>query len=127
MTAPILIPKYKPLVDAPENVRYFIITGGRGCFCGKQLIQTDVGVKPISEIKKGDKVLSYNEATKKTEYKRVANTFKYDNDKIVRIRLKNGIEIKVTEDHKFYYKNRWVSVKDLLSLFYGTMEKDREI
>ena len=30
MTAPILIPKYKPLFDAPENVRYFIITGGRG-------------------------------------------------------------------------------------------------
>lgn len=52
MTPPTLIPKYKPLFDAPENVRYFIITGGRGCFCGEQLIQTDVGVKPISEIKK---------------------------------------------------------------------------
>lgn len=110
-----------------NDTRYFIITGGRGCFCGGQLIQTAVGVKPISEIKKGDKVLSYNEATKKNEYKRVTNTFKYDNDKIVRIRLKNGTEIKVTEDHKFYYKNRWVSVKDLLSLFYGTMEKNREI
>lgn len=30
MTAPTLIPKYKPLFDAPDNVRYFIITGGRG-------------------------------------------------------------------------------------------------
>ena len=30
MTAPTLIPKYKALFDAPKNVRYFIITGGRG-------------------------------------------------------------------------------------------------
>ena len=111
------------LLNTPS--RYFIITGGRGCFCSKQLVQTKKGAIPISIIKKGDIILSFNEKTKRKEYKKVLNTYVYDNDKIINIKLKNGTEIKVTENHKFYHDGGWVSVKDLLFLYYGKMEENR--
>lgn len=61
--------------------------------------------------------MSYNEATKENEFKRVKDVFKYINNKpTVRIKLKNGKEIICTDDHKFFYKGGWISIKHLLSL-----------
>lgn len=117
-----MMKKWKNLTN---DTRYFIITGGRGCFCYNQLVDTKNGNVPISEIKIGDLVSCYNENKKCIEYKKVLNTFKYDNETIIRIKLKNGSEIKVTENHKFFHNGGWISVKDLLSLYYGNMEKDR--
>lgn len=117
--------KYKPLYEQPESVRYYIVTGGRGCFSGSQNVVTENGPKPISEIKVNDKVLSYNHRTKETEYKNVTNTFKYDNNKLIRIKLKNGTIINVTENHKFFYRGEYICIKDLLSLWYGNMEENK--
>jgi intein/homing endonuclease len=117
--------KYQHLFELPKEVRYYIITGGRGCFSSNQNVVTDKGIKNISDIKNGEKVLSYNHEKKITEYKEVINTFKYDNEKLIRIKLKNGSYINVTENHKFFNRGEYISIKDLLSLWYGNMEKNK--
>lgn len=123
--------KYKPLFDIlkgkyPE-VDTVILTGGRGCFVADTKIQTQDGESSISDIKKGDIVYSYNEKTKKKELKKVTNTFIYDNKKLYSIKLKNGTNIKVTGNHKFYHNGCWVKIKDLLYLWYGNMETNTEM
>lgn len=117
--------KYRKLWE--NNTRYFVVTGGRGCFQKDQSILTINGKKKISDIVIGDVILSYNEEKKINEFKKVINTFEYENDEILTIQLKNGSQIKVTKNHKFFYNNRWVSVKDLLYLWYGNMEKNTRI
>lgn len=119
---PNIVAKYKPLYTSKK--RYFLLTGGRGCFQGNQSIVTNNGNKEISKLKIGDYVKSYNEENKSFEYKKVIKTFEYENDKIYIINLKNGDQIKVTGEHKFYNNGRWVKVKDLLSLWYGDMEEN---
>lgn len=117
--------KYKPLYTSEDSL--IIVTGGRGCFQENQCVLTINGEKKISDIVIGDVVLSYNEEKKINEFKKVINTFEYENEEIVTINLKNGSQIKVTKNHKFFHKDRWVSVKDLLYLYYGNMEKNKGI
>jgi len=123
--------KFQPLFELLNNdhsdVDTVILTGGRGCFHSNQLVRTDKGVKPISEIKTNDVVLSYNEETKSNELKRVTETFVYPNSKIFKIKLKNGSEINVTENHKFFYQGGWITIKHLLSLWYGNLEENKEV
>lgn len=91
--------------------------GGTSCFHPDTLIVTQNGSKPIKDISIGDVVLSFNEDLKVNEWKKVVNTFKYQNTKnTIRVKLKNGKEIICTDDHKFYYKGGWISIKHLLSL-----------
>lgn len=120
--------KYKPLFDLLEgkypDVDTVVITGGRGCFYGNQKVSTNSGSKSISDIKIGDTVKCYNENNNNVEYKKVVNTFKYDNTKLLKITLKSGTVIKVTPDHKFFHNGCWIEIKDLLSLLYGNMEKN---
>lgn len=91
-------------------------TGLPQCFTKEQLIHTDKGVKPISEIKKGEKVLCYNEKQKINEYKIVTETLSDKNTKqrIFKINLKDGTIIKVTENHLFFTGKEYVKIKDLL-------------
>lgn len=99
--------------------------GGTSCFYSNQLVVTEKGSKPISEIKENDIVKCYNEETKQITFNKVINTFKYKNTKkTVKVKLKNGIEIIATEDHLFFYQGGWYSLKHLLSLKYGNMETD---
>src|ERR1035437_3125649 len=101
-----------------ETIRTVLIMGGKSCFDKNQCVITEDGEKPISEIRVGEKVLSFNELTKEKEYKRVENVFKFDNKKpVVKIKLKSGEEIICTDDHKFYYKGEWICIKHLLSLW----------
>lgn len=91
--------------------------GGSRCFGGEQKIITENGSKPISELKKGDIVLTYNEVTKVNEYKKVNKSIPSINSKkTLKIILRNGESIIVTDDHKFFYEGRWISIKHLLSL-----------
>jgi len=101
-----------------DAIRFIFIYGGSSsCFAPCQLIVTDKGGKPISEIEIGDNVLSFNEELGINEFKKVTNTFKFINDKpTVKIKLRSGEEIICTEDHKFYYKGGFVMIKHLLSL-----------
>jgi hypothetical protein len=95
--------------------RYQILYGGRGCFGGSQLIETKQGLKPISQIKVGDTVLSANVPDNKQEFKEVVNVFEYENkDKCIKIDY-DGKEIICTLDHKFYYNGEFKTIKDILN------------
>jgi hypothetical protein len=92
------------------------ITGLPACFCKGQLIHTDKGIKPIEEIEIGDKVLSYDIESKVNEYKEVTDTpsNNQNKQKLYLIKLKDGTEIKVTENHRFWTGDRYLQIKDIL-------------
>lgn len=90
-------------------------TGLPQCFTKDQLIHTDKGIKPISMIQVGDKVLSYNLSSKINEYKQVLATPSHTTkQKILKIKMKDGTVIKVTENHLFFTGASYVKIKDLL-------------
>ena len=74
--------------------------------------------KDIDKIKIGDIVLSYNEKTKKNEYKKVLEVFKHENvdDNIYSLTINNSI-IEASSIHPFYVKTinetKLVEAKDL--------------
>ena len=105
---------WKPLESwAPVVVHQ----GGTSCFAPGTLVITKEGKKPIEQVNKNDLVLCFNEKTKKKEYKSALNVLRFDNNKrTVKLYLNNGKTITATEDHEFYYKGGWVSLKHLLSL-----------
>lgn len=70
---------------------------GRGCLDGNTPVFTKDGMKPISQIKKGDKVV-----TKDGEWGTVALTHKYDTDPdetFIRVLTTDGKELKLTAKH----------------------------
>jgi RHS repeat-associated protein len=88
-------------------------TAQRLCFAAGTLVVTEDGTKPIEQMKKGDKVWSYNEKTGKEEINTVLDAFLSGyTDKIVEIKA-GGELIEATEDHPFYIDNGWVKAKDL--------------
>ena len=90
--------------------------GGTYCFAPGTNIVTKEGLKPIYEIQVGDIVKTFNESTGDIEWKKVVDKFKYSNEKkTIKIRLKSGISITCTEDHKFYYNGKWVAIIDILN------------
>lgn len=105
------------------------IVGGFGCFLKSQNIILDNGnFKPINEIKINDVVKSFNLESGEVENKKVLNTFEYETDSYFNIKLKNGLEIKVTKDHKFLYENKWQTIENILKkrlyLHIGIQEVD---
>ena len=109
-----------------EGYRFVINSGGSRCFAPNQLVWTTKGPKPIKDIEKGDIVRSYNEETKQTELKPVLDLFKNENEKkSLRVTLKDGRTIEASEDHKFYYKGGWVSLKHIVSLYHDKMENNK--
>ncbi len=104
-----------------------VITGAPGCFTKEQLVHTEKGVKPISEINIGENVLCYNHSRKINEYRIVTNKLIHEThkDKLYRIKLKDGTIIKVTENHEFFTGTDYVKIKEiLLSLKNETMESN---
>ncbi|MEX0596565.1 MAG: Hint domain-containing protein, partial [Candidatus Paceibacterota bacterium] len=99
-----------------EAGRLLIVTGIPSCFTSKQLIHTSQGVKKISDIKKGEKVLSYSHNKRIEQYKTVINiqSFKDHTDKLYKIILKDGTVIKVTGSHKFFTGTQYLQIKDIL-------------
>src|SRR5690554_4957795 len=105
-------------IGLQKGYRYIIQQGGTSCFYHDQLVITDKGSIPISEIKKGDRVLSCNILSGKKEYRNVINTFKHPNTKpCLEITLKSGHKIKASEDHKFFFSGRWVMLKNIAELW----------
>jgi intein/homing endonuclease len=99
-----------------ETKRLSVVTGRPGCFTGDTLIHTAEGVINISEIKKGDFVLSYNHELRRNEYRIVTDTpiHKTHKEKLYKITLKDGTVIKVTGNHKFYTGSEYLQIKDIL-------------
>lgn len=93
------------------------------CFDYNTLVTTDVGTLKIGDIVTEQincSVLSYNEITKQTEWKRVVDW--HENviaEQLLELQFetKSGIKtIKCTKGHKFFTKNRgWVRAEDLTS------------
>lgn len=93
--------------------------GGSRCFAAGTLVRTPYGLTPIEQIQAGDIVETKN------EFNKVLDVFEFANKKeAVRIKLKNGYEIKCTSDHKFFFRGRWVEIKNILSLLH---ENDTKI
>lgn len=109
--------KYDDSGKLIAGYRGFALEGSSRCFHSGQKIVTKTGSKPISELKKGDFVLSYNEKNQKKEYCPVIENIKFDDNKkkCFKITLKNGRIIKVTEDHKFYDGKNWKPIKDIIN------------
>jgi len=118
---------YIPLIQNDEP--YLPLYGGAGCFHANQLVITDKGSVPISQVKIGDNILSYNLETGQKEYKPVVKLWKYTNNKrILRVNLKNGTFIIATEDHKFLYGGSWKSLREIVSYWYDrNMENNTRI
>lgn len=91
----------------------YTMTTHRMCFVAGTLIVTKDGMKPIENMKAGDKVWSYNVKTRKEELNTVLDAFLSGyTDKIVRIKA-GGELIEATEEHPFYVNNKWVKAIDL--------------
>jgi len=94
-----------------------------GCFRSDQKVMMANGEeRPISEIKEGMSVLSFNEKTGKTEPKKVLSILVRKSDVIPAIpatgwmllKFTGGKEIVCTVDHPFLTSNRgWVPAQDL--------------
>ena len=105
-----------------------VLQGGRRCFGPETLIITDRESKKIKDINPGDKVLSYNESLEINELSRVTAVHKSINtQKTIKIKLKHGQTIICTEDHEFYFRGGWVTIKKILSLLNGNMENSPRI
>jgi RHS repeat-associated protein len=100
-----------------------------GCisFTAETLVHTEEGLKPISEIKVGDKVLSYDERTKTTLYQPVMAVIQGEQRyQLIKLTLDSGDSIETTAEHPFYIKGKgWnpassLKVGEALQLHNGT-------
>ena len=86
-----------------------VFTGGMTttmkCFVAGTLILTAEGLKPIEEIKAGDRVLSADTETMISEYKTVLETFVRRTNEIIHIFIENE-EITTTVDHPFWVNGK---------------------
>jgi len=96
--------------------QYIVVTGIPSCFSKEQLIHTSTGVKEISKLQKGDMVLSYSHEKRINEFKKVINTLsnKKHKGKMLKIKMKDGTIIKVTDDHRFFTGSQYLQIKKLL-------------
>ncbi|MDX1920249.1 MAG: Hint domain-containing protein [Candidatus Caenarcaniphilales bacterium] len=85
------------------------------CFvAGTPVTLADGSFRAIETLKKGDKVLSWNEKTNKNEERTVLNAFQKETKQIVELKLQNGKFIEATPDHPFYVQNKgWVEAGKL--------------
>ena len=74
---------------------------GGACFVAGTLIVTELGDKPIEEIKIGDKVYSENVETREKGYKEVRNIFVKEVSVLVHL-IVNGSKIDTTLNHPFW-------------------------
>jgi RHS repeat-associated protein len=80
-----------------------------GCnsFTADTLVHTEEGLKPISEIKVGDKILSYDERTETTSYQPVMAIIQNEKRyKIIKLTLDSGESLEATTEHPFYIKGK---------------------
>ena len=78
----------------------------KGCFMAGTLVTTKEGLKPIEEVKIGEYVMSRNEESGETSYKKVTDTLIRSTYNICTIELENG-KIKSTTGHLFMVQDKW--------------------
>jgi hypothetical protein len=77
------------------------------------ITMADGSVKVIYKITKDDSVLSFNEAKKTFEAKKVTAIFTKEATEIVQIGLSNGQTVKVTSEHPFWSEGKWIAAANL--------------
>lgn len=95
------------------------LEGASRCFVkDTKVIMHDNSTKKIQDVKSGDLVKSYNKYSRKEEIKRCTknNRFTSNKKKLIRIKLKNGNVLCGTEDHKIWFKDNWICLKDFVIL-----------
>ena len=74
------------------------------------------GIK-IKDLKKGDKVFSFNEKNKKIEIDTIKKTFCREVNEVLKITFKNGCNqndrIYTTSEHPFYVEGKWITAGNL--------------
>ena len=86
------------------------------CFHPDTLVKTRLGPVAISELSKGDEVLSYDEPTEKFVWRPISNVVETPSANLqkVEIELENGQIIKCTSNHKWLTENRgWIEAGKL--------------
>jgi RHS repeat-associated protein len=108
--------------------------GGCNSFTADTLVRTENGLKPISEVKVGDKVLSIDERTETTSYQPVMAVIQGEQRyQIIKITLDSGESIEATAEHPFYIKGKgWnpassLKVGQALQLHNGTTVVIKEV
>jgi hypothetical protein len=103
-----VIEKAKDMVGKPI-VTPRTITEAGACFAAGTLVHTKDGLKPIEQIQVGDWVLSQPEEKGEQAYKRVVNTFSFEDKQVIRITyglLRDGKyysdDLIVTPNHPFW-------------------------
>jgi len=101
-----------------------------GCnsFTAETLVHTETGLHPISELKIGDKVLSYDERTETSLYQPVMDVIQGEKQyHLIKLTLESGESIETTAEHPFYIQGKgWnaantLKVGDALQLHNGTV------
>ena len=119
---------FKLNYEIPDGVSITVNRGGTSCFDGNQKVRTLTGVKSIKDLTTTDLVKTFDHKRGVICYRRVIQLHKFENDKpTLKVTLKNGHTIIATEDHKFWFNGRWVSLKQIVSLLDGDMEKNTRI
>ncbi len=91
----------------------------RGCkkrnsFDGDTLVATESGLKPIRDIKIGDKVWAYDEEKNEKRLQEVVHLIvSKDVKQLVDITLETGETITSTDEHPFYVDGKWLNAGDL--------------
>ncbi|MDE7182766.1 MAG: InlB B-repeat-containing protein [Clostridia bacterium] len=67
----------------------------------------------IEDIKVGDRVMSYNEATGSTEVKAVTQTFTSTHEEVVKVTHSGGQTITSSVGHRYYTQRGWIGAEDL--------------
>lgn len=82
-----------------------VIQGGEVCFTGDTPILTPSGLINIQDLKIGDKVISYNEVTKRNEEKAITNIKSHEEYDLYYI-ITQTDTVRCTYDHPFYVKDK---------------------
>lgn len=85
------------------------------CFVAGTPVATEAGLKPIEEIKPGDKVWAWNEATDEIKLRAVVNRFTHRRSEVFEITVGRDT-FKVTGEHPFYVAGKgWTSAREVRS------------
>ena len=83
------------------------------CFVAGTPVATEDGLKPIEEIKQGDKVWAWNEVTDEMTLRPVLNRFIHRRSEIYEIKVGRD-SFKVTGEHPFYVAGKgWTPAQDV--------------
>jgi len=94
--------------------KQFLSRCGRNSFIQGTLVHTEQKLRPIEQIRIGDKVWSYDEATGEASYQAVTHLIQGENEyQLIRVELEDGSRIEATEGHAFYVGEEWKEAKDL--------------